>query len=115
MCDSVLCLYGGVFIKLSFVSVCSRRFSCRPLTKRLSPKGLSNRLGYAEEIIMNIHDWSIQEEIKKRVEEESWYEWSQKSTPVLVNNYKPQKLVLSETAKYVFGSTIHFIKASVKL
>lgn len=67
-------------------------------------------MGYAEEIIMNIHDWSIQEEIKKRVEEESWYEWSQKSTPVLVNNYKPQKFDLTETAKHVFGKSISLFK-----
>lgn len=41
--------------------------------------------------------------------------WASRPVEPLVNNYKPQKFELTETAKYVFGSTVHFIKAIPKL
>lgn len=59
---------------------------------------------------MNKANWSLEQAIKERVEKEDWFDWSQKPTPVLVNNYKPQKLVLTETAKYVFAKSISLFK-----
>jgi hypothetical protein len=60
----------------------------------------------ADTIMFNHADWSVQEEIRKRVERESWIEWAQKAAPEVENNYKPQSFELSETAKYVFGKGI---------
>lgn len=55
--------------------------------------------------------WSIQKAIQEQIEKESWLEWSKQKTPVLVNNYKPQKFELTETAKYVFSKGVHLARS----
>jgi hypothetical protein len=59
---------------------------------------------------MNKANWSIEEEIRKRVELESWYDWAQKPTDVIQYDYRPQKLVLTEAAKEAFAKGIHLVK-----
>lgn len=59
---------------------------------------------------MNKANWSLEQAIKERVEKEDWFDWSQKPTPVLVNNYKPQKFELTETAKEAFTRGISLFK-----
>lgn len=59
--------------------------------------------------------WSLQQAIQQQIEKESWLEWSKKSVTTVTYDYRPTSLKLSETAKYVFGSTIHFVKSLPKL
>jgi hypothetical protein len=46
---------------------------------------------------------------------EDWYDWAQRPSEKVEYNYKPAKFELSETAKHVFGSAIHFISSLPKL
>lgn len=64
---------------------------------------------------MNKADWSIEEEIRKRVDKESWYDWAQKPVATITYDYRPQRLVLTEAAKEAFAKGIHFIKQLPKL
>jgi aminoglycoside phosphotransferase (APT) family kinase protein len=63
-----------------------------------------------ERRIMNYANWRIEDEIKKRVELESWVEWAEKPTPPLVNNYRPSDFHLTEAAKEAFSKGIHLVK-----
>jgi hypothetical protein len=59
---------------------------------------------------MNKADWSVQDAIKERVEKEAWYDWAQKPATRVVRDYRPVKVRWSETARYVFGQGIYYVK-----
>lgn len=50
------------------------------------------------------------ESIEQDIALEDLKYWSKQPVQPLVNNYKPQKFELTETAKYVFGKSISLFK-----
>ncbi len=60
----------------------------------------------------NPADWSVKNEIQKRVEQEAWHEWGKQPIATIKYDYRPVKLQWSETVRYVFAKGIKFIKAS---
>lgn len=68
-----------------------------------------NGVSGVEQRDMNVYDWTVEQAIKERVEKEDIYQWAMRPTPPLVNNYKPQRFELTETAKHVFGSAVHLV------
>jgi hypothetical protein len=55
------------------------------------------------------------QDIEEEVRRDDLKYWASRPEPKLLYDYRPIKLKLTATAKYVFGSSIHFIKAIPKL
>jgi hypothetical protein len=53
--------------------------------------------------------------IEEDIRQDDLKYWASKPEAKLLYDYRPVKLKLTETAKYVFGSGIHFIRAIPKL
>lgn len=53
--------------------------------------------------------------LELQIEREDAEYWASKEDEVPEYNYTPSKFELTETAKHVFGSTVHFIKQLPKL
>jgi hypothetical protein len=55
------------------------------------------------------------EDIEEEVRRDDLKYWASRPEPKLMYDYRPLKLKLTNTAKYVFGRSIHFITAIPKL
>lgn len=59
--------------------------------------------------------WSPKTALQLEIEREDLLAWANRKVEPLKYEYKPAEFHLTETAKYVFGSVIHFISSLPKL
>lgn len=63
----------------------------------------------------NRANWSLEEAIQKRVDEESWVEWAEKPVATLKYDYRPTSFKVTSEIKQAFASSFEFIKSIPKL